>query len=151
MRYLWMLSLLFAMGTGCTALHVPQSEVLMLERGAFDEDDAAGLSLSTSMISPQLVPYGENVLELDETERNLLMPGNMYGVSLLRTVGIGRANQFWMGLWLGYFWIGRYLADDQRLVYDGCRECVWQRGRGASNTGLSERGLRFFDRRVWTV
>ena len=66
---------------GCTALHIPQSEIILMEEPPEEEEIAAGFSLNSGLWSTQIQPYA-----IDEHQRvglrEKLATRNFYGLSL---------------------------------------------------------------------
>ena len=86
-KYLILFVLAF-LGQGCTALHIPQSEIVVFEEIATGQRDKKDISLSSSIISNKLSPYAKELLGSDEE----IVNRNLYGISIKRSFSIDKNN-----------------------------------------------------------
>lgn len=88
---------------GCTALHVPQSEVLLFEQGLPERQLKKGFSISSSIGSKELRPYAIKT-QLRDGVRDRLARRNFFGMSFTQASRLGKAGS--LGIAIGAGGIG---------------------------------------------
>ena len=90
----------FLLGSGCTALHIPQSEIVKFERGETRQRQDRGFSVTSGLYSDQIQSYAEDNLLRGDARREVASR-NFWGISYTSLPGESKNGAVGVGLLSG--------------------------------------------------